>query len=236
MNILRYETSSVKWCETIYKYSNYICEFFNTVTGFSYIYFSFLLLKNLRMIHGQDFGYNKIKIMSKIEFKNYSIYLTCLSIGIFTIYFHGTLSLMGQLLDEFSILALLLLLDIKHDNLLLLKICIGFFLFVKFSFYNRFMLFGYGFYRSRYLFADFYNNKNRKLKELFIYGAFLFFLSVFVWILDLFYCEYLYISLHWLWHILSSYSLYLLSSYIIFSRLKLDFEFNYFEVHPIIKP
>ena len=24
------------------------------------------------------------------------------------------------------------------------------------------MLFGYGFYRSRYLFADFYNNKNRK--------------------------------------------------------------------------
>ena len=98
------------------------------------------------------------------------------------------------------------------------------------------MLFGYGFYRSGYLFADFYNNKNRKLKELFIYGAFLFFLSVFVWILDLFYCEYLYISLHWLWHILSSYSLYLLSSYIIFSRLKLDFEFNYFEVHPIIKP
>jgi len=234
MDIFGYETSSVKWCETIYQYSNYICEFFNTITGFSYVYFSLLLFKNLKIIHGRNFGLNNIKNMSNIEFNNYNIYASILLIGIFTVYFHGTLSLMGQLLDEFSILALLLLFDIKHVKYLLIKICIGFILFVKFSFFNRFMLFGYGFYRSRYLFIDFYHNKNKKLKTLFIYGSLLFFISTFIWILDLFYCNHLYISLHWLWHIISSYSLYLLSNYLFFSRLNLEFEYNGIEVNPII--
>ena len=71
-----------------------------------------------------------------IEFNNYSIYATISLIGIFTVYFHGTLSLMGQLLDEFSILALLLLFDINHVRYLMFKICIGFILFIKFSFFN----------------------------------------------------------------------------------------------------
>ena len=126
MDILGYETSSVKWCEAIYQYSDYICEFFNTLTGFSYIYFSFLLFKNLQLIHGQQFGLKNIRNMSNIEFNNYSIYATISLIGIFTVYFHGTLSLMGQLLDEFSILALLLLFDINHIRYLLFKICVGF--------------------------------------------------------------------------------------------------------------
>tara|TARA_B100000902_G_C27319185_1_gene923217 strand:- start:1253 stop:1960 length:708 start_codon:yes stop_codon:yes gene_type:complete len=234
MDIIGYQTSSIKWCETIYQYSNYVCEFFNTLTGFSYIYFSFLLYKNLQIIHKKKLSFSNIKNMSIIEFNNYNIYLTTLLIGIFTVYFHGTLSLLGQLLDEFSILALLLLFDINHMKYLTLKIIIGFFLFVKFSFFNRFMLFGYGFFRSRYLFYDYYYNTNLKLKNLFIYGSCIFFLGTFVWILDLFYCERLYISLHWLWHILSSYSLYLLSNYIFFTRQNIDYEFNNLEVIPRI--
>ena len=234
MDIFAYESSSIKWCETIYLYSDYICEFLNTITGFSYIYFSLLLFQNLKLIHGQNFGFKNIKNMSSIELNNYSIYATILLIGIFTVYFHGTLSLMGQLLDEFSILALLLLFDMNHNKYLLLKICIGFILFIKFSFFNRFMLFGYGFYRSRHLFYDFYYNENRKLKILFIYGTILFFAGTFFWILDIFYCPYLPISLHWLWHIFSSYSLYLLSNYIFLRRLNLDFQYKGLEVYPLI--
>jgi len=234
MDIIGYQTSSVKWCESIYQNSNYICEFFNTLTGFSYIYFSFLLYKNLKLIHKRNLHLSNIKNMSLTEFNNYNIYVSTLLIGIFTVYFHGTLSLLGQLLDEFSILALLLLFDVNHMNYLTLKIVIGFILFVKFSFFNRFMLFGYGFYRSRYLFYDYYYNRNIKLKHLFIYGSCLFFLSTFVWILDLFYCDYLYISLHWLWHILSSYSLYLLSNYIFLTRQNLDYKWDIFEVLPLI--
>ena len=84
MDIFGYESSPVKWCETIYQYSNYICEFFNTITGFSYIYFSLLLFKNLKIIHGRDFGFNNIKNMSNIEFNNYNICTSILLIGIFT--------------------------------------------------------------------------------------------------------------------------------------------------------
>lgn len=228
MTVLDYESSPISWCETNYNIFGNICEFYNTLTGASYILSGILFLKNLRIIFGNYVTLFNFFNLNYHEKYYYSVYLIHLLIGIFTIYFHGTLSLMGQLLDEFSIFVLILLFDIEHMQHFFKKfiICFFVFFFIR-SDFNRFLLFAYGFYRSRYLFMDYFNNPYNKLKKLFEYGVLALFSGIFCWILDLFFCDNLYIHLHWVWHILSGYSLYLLSNYILFRKTKVKFDFKY---------
>jgi len=227
MAILNYESSPISWCERNYEIILYICEFYNTLTGLSYVLSGFFFKRNLIKIFGDKFSlknYNNLNIYEKYYL---SVYLAHLFIGIFTIYFHGTLSLMGQLLDEFSIFVLILLFDIQHMKYFLIKfiICFIIFFFVR-SDFNRFLLFAYGFYRSRHLFSDYFNNKNKNLKNLFVKGTISLFIGIFCWILDLLFCDYLYFHLHWAWHIFSGYALYLLSNYILFTNSNLNFKWK----------
>lgn len=84
--------SSIDWCEKNYIYSNYIAEFFNTITGLalclsSLIFYNFYI-KNVR-------GYNKY-----IYNANFWLFI----VGVGTILFHGTLLYIFQLLDEVPML------------------------------------------------------------------------------------------------------------------------------------
>lgn len=234
--MFHYQSSPISWCETNFYILYSVCEFFNTLTGFAYILSGYFYKKNLLKIYG-----NKIKLSNYYNFNEYqkyyyNMYLIHILVGIFTIYFHATLSLISQLLDEFSIFILILLFDFEHMKYLFWKIvfCFVVFFFIR-SDFNRFFLFFYGFYRSQHLFLSYFNNKNLKLKNLFLRGIFTLFISIVCWILDIFFCDYLYFHLHWAWHILSAYSIYLLSNYILFNRLNLNFKYKYlFLVDPEI--
>ena len=218
MNIFKYESSPISWCETNYYMTDYICEYYNTLTGFSYILASILLFYNIL----------KIKYENKLIKKYHkSIAIIGILIGIFTIYFHFTLSYVGQLLDEYSIFLLFSLFNFKDTNNILLKALICFVLFISFSNYNRFLLLAYGIFKSKYIFISYFKNNNFKQKKLFRLGLINLQIGILFWLLDIFFCDYLFISTHWLWHLFSGYAFYLIASYIMIYQTNIKFKFKY---------
>ena len=102
MSVFNYETSEIDWCECNYKVTNNICEFANTATSIWYIFLSFFGLYHLKKIY-------ILRVSEYIIIYNffYKIYWLLALLGIFTFYFHATLSYSGQILDETSILLLI---------------------------------------------------------------------------------------------------------------------------------
>lgn len=85
--------SEIDWCELNYAVTPYIAEFQNTVTGFLVV-----LLVPLYMIVDSEQSFYK-----RVDTKLRLIYLLMILAGIGSAYFHTTLSLAGQLIDELSV-------------------------------------------------------------------------------------------------------------------------------------
>ncbi|NXX75469.1 ACER1 ceramidase, partial [Urocolius indicus] len=92
-SIFSYQSAEVDWCETNFKHSKIIAEYYNTVNVTTL--FSLLLISplNFLVLEGAGMG---------IVFLCFG--LSLLLTGISSTYFHMTLSYVGQLLDELSIL------------------------------------------------------------------------------------------------------------------------------------
>jgi hypothetical protein len=95
-----FSNSSINWCEYDYKYSNYIAEFWNTLTGLT------LCITGIYLYHINKQQKHYILIWSNI---------LLFIVGIGTILFHGTLIYLWQLFDEIP----MLLLVIEYYKLLL---------------------------------------------------------------------------------------------------------------------
>lgn len=88
--------SSIEWCEDKYTITNYIAEFWNTLSGFILIASSlFYYYNNKKWINESDFS---------TEFK--AIRNLLFIVGCGTILFHGSLLYLFQLLDEIPMLLL----------------------------------------------------------------------------------------------------------------------------------
>ncbi|KFZ69151.1 Alkaline ceramidase 1 [Podiceps cristatus] len=106
-SIFSYQSAEVDWCEGNFERSTVIAEYYNTVNGTTL--FSLLLLTPLNFLvlrvlgcgtfpelqvnHGTFIAYNSQLLRKRAGVR-----------GVFSVYFHMTLSYMGQLLDELSIL------------------------------------------------------------------------------------------------------------------------------------
>jgi len=206
-----------------YIISDYICEFMNTITGFIYIYHAYKLYTALRILHGKKYNLSNYNSLSILQKNHINISIITFFIGLFTIYFHGTLTYTGQILDEYSIYLLIMILDYGYYDHIFIRMIFGFIGLNIISEYNRFFLLLYGGNRSISLFQNYKKEQNRMKKNIFIYGTLLFILSIICWITDLVYCDKLIISIHWLWHILSSCSLYYISNFSILTQVgKMD--------------
>jgi alkaline ceramidase len=200
MDYLSYETSKIDWCETNYQKSNYIIEYYNSISNIPYILFYLLGYYSTRNI---DYSCKLYKLL--------------LLIGICSFYFHATLSLLGQILDELSILILL------SNSIYLLyqdqpKICniikISTILFIPimclYPVINIAALMIYGviickIVRKRYYAYIEKYGEIRALYYVYITSQVLFVLSFTIWFMDKFLCKkwiFYYLELHAIWHIL----------------------------------
>ncbi|NXK54948.1 ACER1 ceramidase, partial [Chauna torquata] len=89
-SIFSYQSAEVDWCEGNFERSTVIAEYYNTVNGTAL--FSLLLLTPLNFL-----------VLEGVCVGNV-FWLSLFLAGIFSMYFHMTLSYVGQLLDELSIL------------------------------------------------------------------------------------------------------------------------------------
>ncbi|KAG9343463.1 hypothetical protein JZ751_013629 [Albula glossodonta] len=95
--IFAYESSEVDWCEDNYRHSETVVEYFNTVSNGVFFVVSPVMLY---LLH----PYARERNLAV-----HLVWIMMIFVGLFSMYFHMTLSLMGQLLDELSILWLLAL-------------------------------------------------------------------------------------------------------------------------------
>ncbi|XP_043102301.1 alkaline ceramidase 1 [Puntigrus tetrazona] len=95
--VFAYESSEVDWCEDNYKHSENVVEYFNTMSSFIFFVISPIMLY---LLH----PYAKERNLAV-----HLVWIMMVFVGIFSMYFHMTLSFMGQMLDELSILWVLAL-------------------------------------------------------------------------------------------------------------------------------
>uniref|UniRef100_G1TNB0 Alkaline ceramidase n=1 Tax=Oryctolagus cuniculus TaxID=9986 RepID=G1TNB0_RABIT len=94
-SIFAYQSSEVDWCEVNFQHSELVAEFYNTFSNVS-----FLILGPLMTFLMHPY-------IQKRSCGSYSTLFLFTVTGLFSMYFHMTLSFLGQLLDEIAILWLL---------------------------------------------------------------------------------------------------------------------------------
>ncbi|NXU78556.1 ACER1 ceramidase, partial [Oreotrochilus melanogaster] len=92
-SIFSYQSAEVDWCEGNFERSAVIAEYYNTVSRALQTSISCPRLSQRFLL-----------TLSRLEMKTGSLQVSLVLAGIFSTYFHMTLSYVGQLLDELSIL------------------------------------------------------------------------------------------------------------------------------------
>ncbi|XP_063311937.1 alkaline ceramidase 1 isoform X1 [Pelobates fuscus] len=91
-SILARESSEVDWCETNYLHSEYVAEYYNTVTNVVFF------------VAGPLMMYLLHPYACKRTLAVHLVWTMFTLVGLFSAYYHMTLSYLGQMLDELSIL------------------------------------------------------------------------------------------------------------------------------------
>ena len=86
-------SSPIDWCESNYKYTDNIAEFWNSLTSLCFLVPS---ISGYFIFKGSK--------MEKHEPNVYLLWISNLTIGLGSVYFHGSLSIAGQILDELPII------------------------------------------------------------------------------------------------------------------------------------
>lgn len=214
MEYLKYQSSTISWCEEKFLYSPYIAEFYNSISNIFYVFIYYIGLYSVQ----------------KISCKNYDqkLFSMLLFTGCCSFYFHATLSLLGQIMDELSILFVLsqsLLLLYKKNYKIVYTIYILTFIFTiimcTIPQLNIPILFSYGMFMWRNMETKLIYHKKDKI-ILWYNTKILFFVSLLCWFTDKFLCEVWPISelyLHAWWHIIIGITAY----YAIFIGLYIEY-------------
>ena len=178
---------SVSFCEDKYVVSNYIAEYYNTMSALSYV------------IVGLIFSRTRLKRLSKI----------IIMLGFGTALLHGTLRFYGQWLDEVSmlILSFYIIKEVRWvklkkqtSELYLVPLIIPYFVLQRYFCYFFLVFSSLQIYT--YKIASRYHSKKGKREYYLIKGySFVLIFSTVCWLLDQLLCEYVRVyHLHAVWH------------------------------------
>ena len=198
--MFKYQSSDIDWCEENYSHSDYIAEFYNSISTLSY-----LLLYQLGVFIYHTVNCNRYE---KILYGMLGV------TGLCSCYFHMTLSLFGQLCDELSIFFSLssALFGLCHKSMydtIFLCTIFGSVMMVIFPEINIVLLFSYGFFMWKKI-GD--KRKLSGIKKLRMWDCtkIFFVISILCWLSDKYLCEYTHpYQLHAWWHIFSGLSSFL---------------------------
>jgi hypothetical protein len=191
---MEYQSSPIKWCEALYQHSDYIAEFWNTLSSMSFTIISFY-----GYYKHKDYNFSKKNISNKLWFL-FGI------IGPTSMIFHTTLSFFGQFIDEVSILIFLfycMKIIYKLSNVTYIIYTISTILITYFlPFISPFILITLGYFltNSTKDILSYCNDSKHLWNRGYAYGIFSIFLWIFDWI-----CI---INTHSWWHIFISISVY----------------------------
>lgn len=221
----RHGSSEIDWCEDNYSITIFIAEFFNTISNFLFFAIPPLLIylfQNYAKHVSQ--GINLIWVMMVV-------------VGAGSTYFHATLSLVGQLLDELAILWVLMtgialwiprhflssLLNVDRERF---RFYVLFFAVLSSGlacinpFVNAFVLMGFGPVTATILVNECRRSSDARARRLGLRSLLLFIAAFFCWINDRIFCSVWrnahFPYLHGFWHILiflSSYTCCVLMAY-----------------------
>lgn len=214
---LCYHTSPIDWTEPNYESHEYIAEWKNTLSCAAFLivtYFGISELNKRKRIYIRITEMTRTKISYSDNDLRIAYYL-CGFIGVTSAYFHATLSLLGQILDEVSILLLVQhcifsILKVRFSIRLLFHLVFSCLLFVYPS-YNAYILFISGLITFKILMArpEFTDSENRMsdhIKNLYFY----FFLGLVVWLIDKIGISYIsfgqtkVLHIHFIWHAIAA--------------------------------
>lgn len=193
--------SNIDWCEDNYKYSDYICEYYNSLSNLLPIIYSIYVLYQSKFI--------------KNKLNSYHIsYILMILIYIGSFIFHASLTYIGQILDEFPMLLLMMYILYLLDNKTIIAIIkYNILLILIITIINLYPDSPYPFQISFILI-----NLLLTVKVLKIYKKYPFklhrkkiqlclryyIIAAICWILDILLCDYIKnLYLHSFWHILS---------------------------------
>ena len=178
---------SVSFCEDKYVVSNYIAEYYNTMSALSYV------------IVGLIFSRTRLKRLSKI----------IMILGIGTALLHGTLRFYGQWLDEISmlILSFYIIKEVRWlrfkkttNELYLFPLILPYFVLQKYFSYFFVIFTTLQIYTYKIAQKDYKKCSKREYCLIKTYSIILIF-STFCWFLDQVFCDYVRVfQLHAVWH------------------------------------
>lgn len=178
---------SVSFCEDKYVVSNYIAEYYNTMSALSYV------------IVGLIFSRTRLKRLSKI----------IIMLGIGTALLHGTLRFYGQWLDEISmlILSFYIIKEVRWlrfkkttNELYLFPLILPYFVLQKYFSYFLVIFTTLQIYTYKIAQKDYKKCSKREYCLIKTYSIILIF-STFCWFLDQVFCDYVSkFQLHAVWH------------------------------------
>ncbi|XP_064652279.1 alkaline ceramidase 2-like [Lineus longissimus] len=203
-------TSDVDWCEHNYEVTKLVAEFYNTISNALFFIMPPLLI------------YLNWQYAKRVSIYTNLIWALLVIVGIGSVYFHATLSLVGQLLDEISIVwvifgAIALLFPREHmptifrgsrDNFRKVILCtalVASFLAFLMPVLNAFILFSLGFPCAYILVKELKRCKCPRVYYLGCRCCLTWVVAVICWLSDKFFCRMwssiAFPYLHCFWHI-----------------------------------
>ncbi|KAJ3600041.1 hypothetical protein NHX12_033993 [Muraenolepis orangiensis] len=185
--MMAYESSEIDWCEDNYRHSEHVVEYFNTMSSLIFFIVAPLMLY---LLH----PYARERNLAV-----HLVWVMMIFVGVFSAYFHMTLSFMGQMLDELSILG-------SFSRIVLsITVLITVFSFIKPT-ANAYTLHMFGLPLLYMLWAEMKRCTDQRAMRLAKRLVVLWALALVCWISDRFGCSFWqelnFCYLHGIWHIM----------------------------------